>query len=231
MACSYSPSCLGMCEWTGCPGAAGNSTPAVISAQNELASCSSGTTPTNERFSEFISDQELSELGRGLIPANTTKSTKWALKTFELWKNSRNQSFPDDRVPQELFMSTDPSLLSTHLTRFAVEARKANGEHYPPSSIHQLLCGILRHMREINPHCPNFLDKKDAGFRSLHHALDVQFHKLHSNGIGRQIKHAKVFSKDDELRLWDSGSLGVTLNRCNMLCSIQLGRCCACEVV
>ena len=138
-----------MCEWTGCPGAAGNSTPAVISAKNELASCSSGATPTNERFSEFISDQELSELGRGLIPANTTKSTKWALKTFELWKNSRNQSFPDDRVPQELFMSTDPSLLSTHLTHFAVEARKANGEHYPPSSIHQLLCGVLRHMLTV----------------------------------------------------------------------------------
>ena len=40
--------------------------------------------------------------------------------------------------------------------------------------------------------------------------MDVQFHKLHSNGIGRQIKHAEVFSKDDELRLWDSGSLGVS---------------------
>ena len=98
------------------------------------------------------------------MPANTTKCTKWALKTFELWKNARNTSFPDDCVPEDLLMSTDPCLLTTHLTRFAVETRKVNGERYPPSSIHQLLCGILRYMREINPHCPNFLDKKDARF-------------------------------------------------------------------
>ena len=87
----------------------------------------SGAPPTNERF---ISDQELAELGNGLIPANTTKCTKWALKTFELWKNARNQSFPDDCVPEDLFMSTDPCFLTTHLTRFTVETRKANNEVY-----------------------------------------------------------------------------------------------------
>ena len=68
----------------------------------------------------------------------------------------------------------------------------------------------MRYMREINPHCPNFLDKKDAHFRQLHHSLDVQFNKLHSNGIGRQVKHAEVFSKEDEWRLWESGTLGVS---------------------
>lgn len=39
---------------------------------------------------------------------------------------------------------------STEYICFVVEARKASGEYYPPSSLHQLLCGILHHMREIN---------------------------------------------------------------------------------
>ena len=184
----------------------------VASDARYSASASSSTRapPTSERFSEFINKQELAELGKGLIPANTTKCTKWALKTFELWKNARNQRFPYDRVPDELFQSNDPSVLSVHLTRFAVEARKSTGEHYPPSTLHQLLCGLLRQMREINPNCPNFLDKKDVRFQQLHCSLDVHFKKLHSTGIGRQIKHAEVISKQDENRLWESGVMGVS---------------------
>ena len=175
MACSSSPFCLGMCEWTDCPGSNEHSTHGDISAHNvnkassngatpatassaHASACSSIATPTNERFAEFIGDEELVQLGKGLIPANTSRCTKWALKTFELWRNARNQRFPDDCVPEDLFMSTDSSLLNTHLARFAVQARKASGEYYPPSSLHQLLCGILRHMREVNPQCPNFLD-------------------------------------------------------------------------
>ena len=64
-------------------------------------------------------------------------------------------------------------------------------------------------MRELNPHCPNFLDKKDGNFRQLHHTLDVQFHKLHSNGIGRKTKQSEVISKEEEQRLWESGVLGM----------------------
>ena len=89
-----------------------------------------------------------------------------------------------------------------------VEAKKATGEHYPPSSLHQLLCGLLRHMREINPNCPNFLDKKDVRFQQFHHSLDVHFNKLHSSGIGRQVNHAEVISKQEENKLWESGVLG-----------------------
>ena len=56
-------------------------------------------------------------------------------------------------------------------------------------------------MREVNPHCPNFLDKKDASFRQLHHTLDVHFRKLHSDGIGRKVKQMETISKDEEKQL------------------------------
>ena len=75
------------------------------------------------------------------------------------------------------------------LSKFIVETRKSNGEHYPPSSLHQLLCGILRYMREHNPECPNFLDKQDNQFKKIQGTLDAYFHKLHSDGIGRHTRH------------------------------------------
>ena len=38
--------------------------------------------------------------------------------------------------------------------------------------------------------------------------MDSQFHHLHSTGIGREVKHAKVLTKEDEHRLWRTGTMG-----------------------
>ena len=68
-------------------------------------------------------------------------------------------------------------------------------------------------MKNINPDCPNFLDKKDNHFKSFHSAMDSYFYNLYSNGIGRQVKRAIALSKDDEKKLWDSGVMGTTTPR------------------
>ena len=75
-----------------------------------------------ERFN-FSSEDELQELSKGHVPANTARSTQWALKVFQLWKETRNERFPDNAVPDNLFETGDPSQLTTHLSRFVVEAR------------------------------------------------------------------------------------------------------------
>ena len=64
-------------------------------------------------------------------------------------------------------------------------------------------------MHELNPNCPNFLDKSDNRFRSLQGTLDSYFHKLHSEGIGRKVKHTEVITTDEEDQLWESGVLNV----------------------
>ena len=181
-ACSKSPFCIGMCEWTGCDGAHGVNVelrPQLVQSEPLPTTSASEKKP---RF-DFASDQQLSELSKGLIPANTSKSTTWAIKTFELWSEERNKSRPQDPVPADMLTCNDPVLLSRHLSRFAVEVRKGNGDYYPPATIHQLLCGLLRHMREVSKACPNFLDKKDSRFKQFHCTLDAHFHKLHSDGI------------------------------------------------
>ena len=113
-------------------------------------------------------------------------------------------------MPGDFFSSADPNLLNTHLSRFAVETRKTDGSKYPPATIHQLLCGLLMHMKEVNPGCINFLNKKDPRFKQLHGTLDVLFHKLHSEGLGTKIKSADVFTQEDEQKLWSSGVLSLS---------------------
>ena len=110
-----------------------------------------------------VTDQELSKLAEGLVPQNTAKMTSGALKNFQEWMSNSNVCNPSDPVPEDFLQCTDPVTLNKHLSKFIVETRKSSGELYPPVTLHQLLCGILRYMRRNNPSCPNFLDKKIPG--------------------------------------------------------------------
>ena len=65
-------------------------------------------------------------------------------------------------------------------------------------------------MKEVNPACLNFLNKKDARFKQLHGTLDLLFHKLHSEGLGTKVKSADVFTQEDEQQLWSSGVLNLS---------------------
>ena len=158
---------------------------------------------------KFATEEELSTFAKGLIPENTTRSTKWALNTFNVWIRERNSRYPASPVPEDILVCSDPDVINLHLSRFIIETRKSNGEMYLPSTLHQLLCGILRRMRELNPNCPNYLDKNDNRFRSLHGTVDSYFHKLHSEGIGRKVKHVEVITMDEEDQLRESGALNI----------------------
>ena len=129
-------------------------------SQPHLTSPTSVVQPTSKRF-KFAKEEELSEFAKGLVPENTSKTTKWALNNFEASMKARNASCPDTRVPEDILMCSDPEPLNQHLCRFVIETRKANGEVYPPSTLHQLLCGIfLRFMQEHNPDLSKLLGQK-----------------------------------------------------------------------
>ena len=215
-----------MCDWTDCSGREASGTDANMTTPNQLievphpqphdhaSTCTSGGPRTNgERFSTFVDDEELAALSKGVVPAGTDKCTKWALANFAAWKKARNKKHPDDPVPEDIFTCIDPATLNTHISRFVLETRKSNGDFYPPKTLHQLLCGVLRHMRAVNPGCLNFLDKKDSRFKLLHGTMDSHFHHLHATGVGRETKHARVLTRGNEDKLWNSGVMGTRTPR------------------
>ena len=158
------------------------------------------------RFS-FLTENEHEKLKEDYVPLNTEKNTKWAIKNFAAWKEARVKRGIEP-CPDDLLFSTDPALLSHWLSKYAAETRTVQGKAYPPSTLYQLLTGLLRYMRDTNPEAPNFLDKKDQRFRVLHKSLDSLFRQLRTENIGTSVRHAEVFTKSDEDKLWETGVLG-----------------------
>ena len=107
-ACSYDPFCLGVCEWTDCPssGLDGVKTRTKMPSPRPFTEQQPSTSsiqplPPTEHF-QFVDKKSLLELAKGYTPANTSRSTKWTLKVFELWCQARFKHKPEADVPHDL---------------------------------------------------------------------------------------------------------------------------------
>ena len=100
--------------------------------------------------------------------------------------------------------------LNKWLSFFFLETRNQKGEKYPPKTLYQLMCGLLRYARlQIDPNYPNFLDVKNTSFRPLQNTMDNVFKQLRKEGIGAEKKRAEVVTKEDEERLWSTQTIGI----------------------
>ena len=81
------------------------------------------------------------------------------------------------------------------LSKFLLEIRKKNGEHYPPKTMYSICCGLQRYIQDHHPevnlfNCPSF-----AGFRKV---LDGTMKQLRSCGLDVQVKQAEPITTEDE---------------------------------
>ena len=54
------------------------------------------------KFAAPVSEQEVKEAAKGVVPSNTKKNNTWAERTFDAWVQERNRSMPLDPVPTDL---------------------------------------------------------------------------------------------------------------------------------
>lgn len=160
----------------------------------------------NDRFGDTTTDAELSELTKGYVPANTKRSTNWAVSVFSEWRANTDNT--DEACPTDLLERALPADLNKWIPRFVNEVRRQDGNHYPPRTINQLLSGLQRHMIEMDPFAPKILDRSRPDFRPIHLACDSVFHKLHTSGVGTVVRHTAVITEQEEESLWSSGILG-----------------------
>ena len=99
----------------------------------------------------------------------------------------------------DLRHSEDINRLQKWLCRFVVEARKQDGELYPPTSLQNLFSGILRN---LHGDTPDFLSKKDWRFRELRGTMEQTFSDLRKQGVGAEVKHMSIITKEEEDQLW-----------------------------
>ena len=107
-------------------------------------------------------DEEAAWL-RETTPQNTRNSTKWSLKIFEEWQGARsnkvaaNESLGFDygKVDEVRDLTVDiaqisPLSLNFWMTKFVAEIGNRLGGRYPPRSLYQIVCGINRHVCNVN---------------------------------------------------------------------------------
>lgn len=71
-----------------------------------------------ERFSKPVTDKELEDAAKGVIPTNTKCANDWALRNLRAWTENRNLLLPEDPVPDDLLSCTDASVLCRWLRCF-----------------------------------------------------------------------------------------------------------------
>ena len=57
----------------------------------------------HDRFWKPVTAEERSESAKGVVPTNTKRATNWVLWSFGQWRENRNNSVPEDPVPENLF--------------------------------------------------------------------------------------------------------------------------------
>ena len=177
-----------------------------IQLNKQVLSLTKASTSKN-RFAECVTTTELTSMTKPLVPKNTQKNIVWALRNFSEWREKRSS---DEKCRSDLLDSPplDVAELNHWLCLYVLETRRSDGNKYPVSTLYALLSGILRHMRSVDPECPNFLDANDHKFKDLHAALDNLGRQLRSEGVGAEVKHASVISLEEEEALWEQGILG-----------------------
>ena len=84
--------------------------------------------------------------------------------------------------------------------------RKKDGSEFPSSTLHHVVCGIMRHLR-WNGH-PGLDFFTDIDFTTFKCSLDAEMKRLLSQGIGSKKRQAEPLSIKDEDILWERELLG-----------------------
>ena len=125
------------------------------------------------RFGPRVTASEIAALQETAVPANTKKNTSWAV--WNEWSAYRR-----GQDPSNYLLTMQVSELNEWLSRFVVEVRRKDGKFYPPNTLHQLCCGLLRRLREVDPSLDIF---KNPEFDSFRKTLDAEMKRFarHAN--------------------------------------------------
>ena len=178
-----------------------------VSKKSHIEGEDSKNAPVAEWFQFNCNAVELQKFKEGDCPKNTAKNNEWALRNFHTWRVARNEQHgSDDQCPEDVF--DDKSKACNWLCKFVCETRRADGQEYTPDSLYLLLNRLQRCIRKSNPtEEVDFF--RDAAFKPLKNVCDAVFKRLHTKGVGAEIKVTPLMNPD-ERKLSTSGVLSLT---------------------
>ena len=74
------------------------------------------------------------------------------------------------------------------MQKFVLEIRREDGKEYPPNTLYQICCGIMRHIRKYSHEINFFIQPTFASFKKT---LDGEMKRLKANGVSIHVKRAQ----------------------------------------
>ena len=110
---------------------------------------------------------------------------------------NRQAQSADEKCPNSLLTTVHPTgAVDYWLATFILEARRKDGQFYPPNTVRNILAAIFRHMKANlgARNVPNMINKqeREINYPRLHNAMDGHFKQLRSMGVGVQHTRSQV---------------------------------------
>ena len=159
------------------------------------------------RYASPKTEKEIAEARENSVPLSTRRDTVWCLGVWKDWSCARNsRPYTKSKVPSNPASCTSHISLSHWLEAFVLEVRTKHGKEYSPDTLHHLICGILRYVRETSMPTVDFF--KDHEYGNFRKTLDSEMKRIRRTGKGSSKKKAEPLTNHDEEKLWESGLLG-----------------------
>ena len=159
-------------------------------------------TSTSARFGAPVTDESIELLITSNVPEKTRNATRWATNVWREWAVlCKSKVMQDERVHElnEDFVSMSGPDQSFWLCRFVCEVAKKDSSQYPPNTLYQICCGLMRavnwRLRSINEPEVNFVT--DQIFSRFKAVLNSQMKELQSTGM-YQVRKAQPISCEQE---------------------------------
>jgi len=111
----------------------------------DVAAESSACEP-HPRFAEPFSDTAVEQARKEGVPKTTQKDTLWCISLLRDWIGERNKRC-QEQVPTD-FCAQSIGTTQHWMCRFILEVRKKDGSCYLPDTLHHIVCGIMRYLRQ-----------------------------------------------------------------------------------
>ena len=144
-----------------------------------------------------LNDEEFDDLLNRKDSENTQKATKKAVTVFREYLSAKNR--PED------FENFEKDELGNVLSRFYVEARRSDGNHYKTSSLNGVRAGLNRHLKQNYYLGSGTIDIiRDKDFVAANMAFRAAIVELKKIGKG-DVQHHQAIDENDIAKVYRSG--------------------------
>jgi len=162
---------------------------------NEYDFLSDYSTTASNRFIT-TTENELEALRKSRIPQTTLEKVKWGVNLFYKWHNQWKISLDGGLKVYKDLDQMDKSDLNYCLKFFLSDARKVNGQEYPPRTLKEIVACIQHHLNyELKQPWSIF---KDEAFMEAREILDAVMKRSARHGNVKEKKRTATISIESE---------------------------------